>query len=77
MLDRLQNKSTCKGCMHNVILINVYFVYPDLVVINASPLLVFVLQILFDKIMYKISIIVTASAELNASYNLSPSSLVR
>lgn len=62
--------------MHNVILINVYFVYPDLVVINASPLLVFVLQILFDKIMYKISIIVTASAELNASYNLSPS-LVR
>lgn len=63
--------------MHNVILINVYFVYPDLVVINASPLLVFVLQILFDKIMYKISIIVTASAELNASYNLSPSSLVR
>lgn len=63
--------------MHNVILINVYFVYPDLVVINATPLLVFVLQILFDKIMYKISIIVTASAELNASYNLSPSSLVR
>lgn len=51
--------------MHNVILINVYFVYPDLVVINASPLLVFVWQILFDKIMYKISIIVTASAELN------------
>lgn len=64
--------------MHNVILINVYFVYPDLVVINASPLLVFVLQILFDKIMYKISISVTASAELNASYNfLSPSSFVR